>query len=96
MVIPLLSLGAATRIATRLAIMLPDALVDRLRHAGADGGWASFDETLAALVQAPWADPVAIMLSETDVDDAVATHSDAALGAAGVDAPAGDPTRGRG
>ena len=66
MAMPLLSANAARRIATRLGIAPPPTLLRRLESGGSAAGWQDFEETIAALVAAPWADGVAIMTYEMD------------------------------
>lgn len=61
MVMPLLSMEAATALAARLRITLPERLLTGLASTGEEAGWAAFGETLAELAGAVWADGVAVM-----------------------------------
>ena len=61
MVMPLLSAEAATALAARLRIRLPDRLTRALADAGEEAGWSAFGETLAELAGAVWASGVAVM-----------------------------------
>jgi len=84
MAIPLLTIGAAERIATRLGMPLPDHLRTRLTQGGSAAGWDHFEETLAALKQASWADGVAIMTAELDAPPEVGERLVAALTSTGL------------
>jgi methylenetetrahydrofolate reductase (NADPH) len=84
MVMPLLSVDAATRIAERLHISLPRQLVHALQREGSEAGWRLFEQTIFALVNAPWAGGVALMTYEVDPPPEVGEHMVAVLRAAGV------------
>jgi methylenetetrahydrofolate reductase (NADPH) len=84
MAMPLLSMEAAERIAARLHIALPEALTSALEREGAEAGWRCFERTIAMLVDAPWADGVAIMTWEMDPPPQVGARIIAALRAAGA------------
>lgn len=86
MAMPLLSAAAAEKIAARLGFGLPPAVAARL-VGGPEGGWALFDDVLAALVAAPFVDGVAIMTFEVDPPAETGARVCQALRAAGVALP---------
>jgi methylenetetrahydrofolate reductase (NADPH) len=81
MAMPLLDEASATRISVRLGIRLPDTI---LRAAGHGGGWQTFAATLAAMVQSPLIDGVAIMTFEMDPSPETGAQIVDALAAAGA------------
>ena len=92
MVIPILTIAVAERIATRLRIPLPDQLLTRLTRGGAPAGWEHFDEILAGLAGSPWADGIAVMTAEIDASPEVGERLLAALISTGRMKPPTPPT----
>ena len=72
MVIPLLSVGDALRLRTRLGTPLPRGLLERLHAGGAAAGWQAFGETLGALRESALVDGVAVMTLQADPHAGVA------------------------
>lgn len=91
MVIPLLSTESAERIAARLGIVLPERFTTALDRGDAEAGWRLFVETLAALVDAPWANGVAVMTAEIDPPADSGRRIIAALRATGAVPPSALP-----
>jgi len=84
MTMPILTLQAAARIEQRLTVSLPDAWRARLQPAASAVAWQPFEATMAALVQAPWVDGVAIMTFELDAPAELGQCIVMALRAAGI------------
>ncbi len=66
MVIPLLSLAAAEKLALRLHLPLPESLLTGLARGGERAGWPLFTQTLRELRASGLADGVAVMTQEMD------------------------------
>ncbi len=71
MVMPLLTIGAAEKLETRIGMRLPQRLRERLAGGLMDDAWAAFDETLAALSASPLVDAIAIMTLEMDAPEGI-------------------------
>ena len=71
MVMPLLTIGAAEKLETRIGMRLPEALRGRLAGGQVEDAWAAFDETLAALSESPLVDAIAIMTLEMDAPEGI-------------------------
>jgi homocysteine S-methyltransferase len=84
MAMPLVSDDAVSRIERRLNIALPDQ-VHRRVGGGEASAWEFFTATLAALVQDPLIDGVAIMTFEMDAPEGMGDRILAALRSAGAD-----------
>ena len=84
MVIPLLSAAAAEKLALRLRLPLPEALVTRLARAGDVAGWALFAQTLLELRTSGLADGVAVMTQEMDPSAAFGEQIQSALRDSGL------------
>lgn len=69
MLMPVESVHAALRVARRLGIPLPAALVARLDRLGADAGWEHFESFARAVADSPLYDGLAVM---TPIDPAPA------------------------
>jgi len=83
MAMPLLSVDAAAKLASRLEIPPPPRLLGRL-DAGEESAWAAFDETVAALASSPLVDGLAIMTFEMDPPAETGARVIRALRAAGL------------
>lgn len=79
MVIPLVSAAAAEKLALRLHLPLPQALVARLARGGEPAGWELFGETLRELRRSGLADGVAVMTQEMDPSAAFGRQVQSAL-----------------
>jgi len=84
LVIPLVSAAAAEKLALRLRLPLPEALVTRLARAGDASGWVHFAKTLLELRTSGLADGVAVMTQEMDPPAAFAVQIQQALRDSGL------------
>lgn len=66
MVLPVLSLAQADRLASRLKVSIHPELRDQLARGGEDEGWATFAATLSWLRACPHVDGLAVMTFEAD------------------------------
>lgn len=84
MAMPILSMEAGERIEERLAVRLPEQLREVLASGDESLAWKAFEETMEALVAAPYVAGVAIMTFEGDAPEGTGERISAALRSAGA------------